>query len=239
MVEKPHLSHLALASEHLQVRNEMKLFELPLRFIVCVFQYQELITSWGKCILSLGFLDRYSLHWIQIHLLLTLRSLLQPLGLSRMNRIHFPCDNSSNIWKNLSCKPPFPPSPSCLSVLSVKLNNPERTVICEREARTLTSIIEEIHSSLWGTLKIYFLIFILLELISLGILIAPLPLSVLEYNSYESKHLNSSKFANSQNVYIHLGLLILYYYVHGRFSKTERMDAHSMHKHKGFISSST
>ena len=71
----------------------------------------------------------------------------------------------------------------------------------------------------------YFLIFILLELISLRILIAPLPPSVLEYNSYESKHLNSSKDLQTLSKCLHSSWASYFYIVMStvRFSKTERI----------------
>ena len=64
----------------------------------------------------------------------------------------------------------------------------------------------------------YFLIFILLELISLRILIAPLPPRVLEYNSYESKHLNSSKDLQTLSKCLHSSWASYFYIVWEYFS---------------------
>lgn len=79
----------------------------------------------------ISILDR-SLYWVQIYLPVTLRSLLQPQGLSNMVIIYFLCDNSSNIWRNLLCKLFFPPPSVSLSSL-LKTNHTELLFMKQRQ----------------------------------------------------------------------------------------------------------
>lgn len=99
---------------------------------------------------------------------------------------------------------------SLLYLLCLRLNNPERIVVCETEARTLTSLVKfsKLSFMRYTFFPIGFTKNIFPYLQSFGTdfteiastlcdmdyywLFSPTP-NVLEYNSYESKHSNSSK----------------------------------------------
>lgn len=86
-------------------------------------------------------LDRSSFYWIQIHLPLTLGSLLPPPGLSSTNIIIFYV-TTLQIFEEIYHASSLPHLPPCLCPLCLRLNNLERTVIYETEARTLTSLVK-------------------------------------------------------------------------------------------------